>query len=79
MFYLKNHNQLKKAYRLEPLLLKHYATKSPLEIQKATEPYTKYSYKEMNEKRSALDIDLKSTLSKNQSNRILLNKLIMNA
>ncbi len=53
---------LKKAYRLEPLILKHYATKSPIEVQKTPVPY-----KEMNEKRSALNIDLKSALSKSAS------------
>jgi hypothetical protein len=47
------------AYRLEPLILKHYATKSPIEIQKNGD----VCYKELNKKRSALNVDLKSTLS----------------
>lgn len=46
-------------------MLKHYATKSALEIQKASDPNScKVSYKEINEKRSALNIDLKTTLGK---------------
>jgi hypothetical protein len=48
------------------LVLKNYATKAPLEIQKSSDSATaKISYKEMNEKRSALlNVDLKATLSK---------------
>jgi hypothetical protein len=40
--------------------LKHYATKSPIEIQK----HGDVCYKELNKKRSALNVDLKSALSK---------------
>jgi hypothetical protein len=62
------------AYRLEPLILKHYATKSALEIQKTSEATIlksgKVSYRELNEKRIALNVDLKSTLTKNNTGKI---------
>jgi hypothetical protein len=54
--------KLKKAYRLEPLILKHYSTKAPVDLQKAADSVTKITYKELNEKRAALNVDLKSTL-----------------
>ncbi|CAF0849369.1 unnamed protein product [Brachionus calyciflorus] len=58
------------AYRLEPLVLKHYATKSPIEILKSSDLNSlKVSYKELNERRSALNIDLKSVLSKASSGK----------
>lgn len=58
------------AYRLEPLVLKHYATKSPVEILKSSDPNCiKISYKELNEKRMALNTDLKSALTKMPSGK----------
>ncbi len=57
------------AYRLEPLILKHYSTKAPVDLQKQADTVTKITYKELNEKRSALNVDLKSVLfPKNKSN-----------
>lgn len=53
------------AYRLEPLVLKHYATKSPVEIIKSSDPsFSKFSYKELNGKRNPISTDLKSALTK---------------
>lgn len=53
------------AYRLEPLVLKHYATKSPVEIIKSSDPgFSKFSYKELNAKRTPISSDLKSALTK---------------
>lgn len=53
------------AYRLEPLVLKHYATKSPVEIIKSSDTgFSKLSYKELNGKRNPISSDLKSALTK---------------
>jgi hypothetical protein len=89
-----NNFQLRKAYRLEPLIIKHYSTKSPIEIQKSSDPSAKISYKELNEKRSAINLatNVDSKMSKNSSNfqenkfmsknlmnlTIVLNLLILN-
>ncbi len=54
------------AYRLEPLILKNYSTKAPLEIQKSSE-FIKTSQKEQTDKRAPLKIDLKSALTKTPS------------
>ena len=54
------------AYRLEPLVLKNYSTKAPLEIQKSSE-FTKSAQKEQTDKRAPLKIDLKSALTKTPS------------
>jgi phospholipase DDHD1 len=43
------------AYRVEPLIIKHYTNKSPLEIQKS-DVAPKISYKELNEKRTAFNL-----------------------
>ncbi|RNA34157.1 Phospholipase [Brachionus plicatilis] len=54
------------AYRLEPLVLKHYATKSPVEIMRSSDPgCLKLSYKELNAKRNPISSDLKTALAKN--------------
>ena len=55
------------AYRLEPLILKNYSTKTPFEIQKSSE-FVKASQKNQPEKRAPIEnIDLKSALSKTPS------------
>ena len=46
-----------KAYRLEPLIIKHYTSKSPIEIQKSSDISNKGSYKELNEKRTAINLN----------------------
>ena len=52
------------AYRLEPLILKNYSTKAPMEIPKSSE-FTKATLKDnQTDKRAPLNVDLKSALSK---------------
>lgn len=57
-------NFLLQAYRLEPLILKHYTSKSPIEMMRASDVAKKGFQKDLNEKRLVLDVDLKSSLSK---------------
>ena len=52
------------AYRLEPLVLKNYSTKAPLEIQKASDFTKQTALKEQSDKRAPLNVDLKSALTK---------------
>lgn len=52
------------AYRLEPLILKHYTSKTPIEMARASDVAKKGFQKELYEKRSALDVDLKNALTK---------------
>lgn len=58
------------AYRIEPLIIKHYSTKSPIEIIKSdTAPKYLVSYKDLNERRSAFDTVISNpnrNLSKNR-------------
>lgn len=71
-FKLINQKTLKKtkAYRLEPLILKHYTSKTPVEIQRASDVAKKGFLKDWDEKRNVQDVDLKSALSKPSSNTI---------
>jgi hypothetical protein len=53
--------------------LKHYSTKAPIDLQKAADHATKTTYKDLNEKRTALNVDLKSVLfPKNKSLNIFI-------
>ena len=53
---------------MEPLILKHYITKSPSEIERASDVSKKGFQKDASERRSALDIDLKSALTRATTN-----------
>lgn len=49
---------------MEPLILKHYITKAPNEIERASDVSKKGFQKDASERRSALDIDLKTALTR---------------